>query len=85
MQKTVSMNAHPMVIFWLGLITGAVIVSLVFLYKVLSPTDFESSIFRNPKVPRNFENKYLEQQIMPTPVPHIDQQINPKTMPTPVP
>lgn len=75
------MTAHPMVIFWLGLLTGAVIVSLVFLYRVLSPTDFESSTLRNPKVPKNFDNRNLQQEIMPTPVPTVPQ----KLMPTPVP
>lgn len=82
MKKTASMAAvHPMVIFWLGLLTGAVVVSLIFLYKVMIPADFESSIFRNPKVPKNFDNRYLEQQIMPTPTPSIEE----KVMPTPTP
>lgn len=37
---------HPMVIFWLGLLTGALIVGLVFFYRVLNPADYESAILK---------------------------------------
>lgn len=46
MQKRQYVEAHPMVIFWLGLLTGAIIVGLAFFYRMLSPGDFESSLLR---------------------------------------
>ncbi len=46
MQKRQYIEAHPMVIFWLGLLTGAIVVGLVFFYRMLSPADFESSLLR---------------------------------------
>ncbi|MBI4235222.1 hypothetical protein HY604_02895 [Candidatus Peregrinibacteria bacterium] len=83
MSKTVSMaQVHPMVVFWLGLLTGAVIVSLIFLYRILVPVDFESSILRNPKVPKNlYNNRFLEQQIFPSPTPNLEQQLFPSPTP----
>lgn len=35
-----------MVIFWLGVLTGAIVVGLVFFYRLLSPVDLESSLLR---------------------------------------
>lgn len=46
MQKRQHIEAHPMVIFWLGVLTGAIVVGLVFFYRILSPVDFESSLLR---------------------------------------
>ena len=47
MKKSSLSNVHPMVVFWLGLLTGAVLVGLVFFYKALEPADYESSLFRS--------------------------------------
>lgn len=46
MQKVQKIEAHPMVIFWLGVLTGAIVIGLVFFYRLLSPADFESSLLR---------------------------------------
>lgn len=46
MQKRQHIEAHPMVIFWLGVLTGAIVVGLVFFYRLLSPADFESSLLK---------------------------------------
>lgn len=37
-------KVHPMVLFWLGLLTGAILVGLLFFYKMLSPVDYQSAI-----------------------------------------
>lgn len=87
MKKTLSIAAvHPMVIFWLGLLTGAVVVSLIFLYRILVPSDFESSILRNQKMPNNLNNNQsLQQLIVPQTSPSQTPSINEKSFPTPVP
>ncbi len=41
-----SMQLHPMFTFWLGLLTGALIVGLVFFYRVLNPSDYESAVLK---------------------------------------
>lgn len=48
--KKNSYSIHPVVIFWLGLLTGALIVGLVFFYRFLTPAEYESSLFRVPKI-----------------------------------
>lgn len=40
-------RVHPMVIFWLGLLTGAILVGLIFFYRALSPGDYQSSFYKN--------------------------------------
>lgn len=45
------LKTHPVIIFWIGLLTGALIVGLVFLYKFMNPTQLESSLFRSPVLP----------------------------------
>ncbi len=47
MKKDSFMSVHPLVIFWLGVLTGAVLVGLAFFYRVLTPTDYESSLIRD--------------------------------------
>lgn len=46
--KNVSQFAavHPIVIFWLGLLTGAIVVALVFMYGAMVPADYESALYR---------------------------------------
>ncbi len=36
-------RVHPMVLFWLGLLTGAIVVGFVFFYRVLAPMDYQSA------------------------------------------
>ena len=45
-ELSLSSGVHPMVVFWLGLLTGAIVVGLVFFYRVLQPVDYESAILR---------------------------------------
>ncbi len=47
MKKNSLSAIHPMVLFWLGLLTGAVIVGLLFSYKTMVPADYEASLFRS--------------------------------------
>ena len=42
-----AMQIHPMIIFWLGLLTGALIVGFVFFYRAVNPGDYESAVLRN--------------------------------------
>jgi hypothetical protein len=40
-------NYHPMVIFWLGLLTGALLVGLVFFYGAIQPSQVQDYSFGN--------------------------------------
>lgn len=68
-------SIHPMVIFWLGLLTGAVIVGLTFFYRVLQPVDIESAVLRNNR-------SYSVPQIVPQ-VNSVNPNKNLNTIPTP--
>lgn len=46
------LKTHPMIIFWIGLLTGALVVGLIFLYRFMNPGQFESSLFRSYTVPQ---------------------------------
>ncbi|MBT4917629.1 hypothetical protein HN709_01865 [Candidatus Peregrinibacteria bacterium] len=37
---------HPIVIFWIGVLTGAVLVSLVFGYKMMDAVDYQDRVIR---------------------------------------
>ena len=37
---------HPLVVFWLGLLTGAILVGLLFFYRAMNNADYESAILR---------------------------------------
>lgn len=41
---------HPLVIFWLGLLTGALVVGLMFFYRVMNAADYESALLRSTKL-----------------------------------
>ncbi len=40
-------SVHPMLVFWMGLLTGAVLVALIFFYRLLAPGDYESYLLRS--------------------------------------
>lgn len=44
MKKQTVLSVHPFVIFWLGVLTGAIIVGLAFFYRVMSPQEYQSAI-----------------------------------------
>lgn len=48
-------NVHPMVVFWIGLLTGAVIVGLSFFYRTLVPADYNTSLFSYPSYSTNLK------------------------------
>ena len=39
-------SVHPMIIFWLGVLTGALIVGLVFLQKGLPGSNYNNALIR---------------------------------------
>jgi hypothetical protein len=41
-----AVSLHPLAIFWIGVLTGALIVGLAFFYRTLSAVDYESAILR---------------------------------------
>ncbi len=45
--EKVSKKIHPVIVFILGVFAGAVIVGLLFFYKVIVPADYESSVLRS--------------------------------------
>ena len=46
MKKLMKGDIHPIVIFWLGVLTGAVLIALVFGYKMLDTLDYQDRVFR---------------------------------------
>lgn len=40
--------AHPLVLFWIGVLTGAIIVSLIFAYRYLNTTEYKSAALKSP-------------------------------------
>lgn len=44
MKKQLAFPLHPFVIFWLGVLTGAIIVGLAFFYRVMAPQEYQSGI-----------------------------------------
>lgn len=36
-------SLHPVVLFWIGVLTGALAIGLVFFYRTLTPVDYESA------------------------------------------
>lgn len=47
MAKKSSLNTvHPLVLFWAGVLTGAIVVGLIFLYKTLTPDDYQTYVLR---------------------------------------
>src|SRR3990167_9650964 len=40
-------SVHPMLVFWMGLLTGAILVALIFFYRLLAPGDYESYLLRS--------------------------------------
>lgn len=43
---TKALKNSPFLLFWVGVLTGAVLVALVFLYRIYS-TDMQASLFRS--------------------------------------
>lgn len=39
-------SVHPVVVFWLGVLTGAVLVALVFGYKMLDAVEYQNRVLR---------------------------------------
>jgi len=46
MKKLMKGEIHPIVIFWLGVLTGAVLIALVFGYKVLDTMEYQARVLR---------------------------------------
>lgn len=51
MKKSVqkNMKLNPMFIFWLGVLTGAVSIGLVFFYTSMSPGQYESAVLQSTR------------------------------------
>ncbi|MBU1992333.1 MAG: hypothetical protein ABH856_02790 [Patescibacteria group bacterium] len=41
-----SLQAHPFLLFWIGILTGALIVGILFLYRLYAPETGGASLFR---------------------------------------
>ncbi len=39
-------NVHPMVIFWVGVLTGALVVGFVFLYQSLNDDSYKAALLK---------------------------------------
>lgn len=56
MKMNQKLNIHPMIIFWLGVITGALIMGIIFLERVVNLLDYQSALYK-------FSPKIYEQQL----------------------
>lgn len=39
-------NWNPMMVFWLGLLTGALVVGFVFLYRLINTVDYQDALLK---------------------------------------
>lgn len=46
MKATTFSNVHPMVIFWVGVLTGALVVGFVFLYQTLNDDSYKAALLK---------------------------------------
>ncbi len=46
MKATTFSNVHPMVIFWVGVLTGALVVGFVFLYQSLNNDSYKANLLK---------------------------------------
>ena len=44
-----NIKLHPMLLFWLGVLTGAVGIGLVFFYTSMNPNQFESAVLQSTR------------------------------------
>lgn len=42
LQKSAA-SLHPVILFWIGVLTGALAIGLIFFYRTLTPVDYESA------------------------------------------
>ena len=49
-KKSSLSTVHPLVLFWAGVLTGAIVVGLIFLYKTLTPDDYQTYVLRGRDV-----------------------------------
>jgi hypothetical protein len=47
MKTNAYVASHPMVIFWLGMLTGALVVGFIFLYQMVNTEYYQTAIIRN--------------------------------------
>ncbi|MBI5754164.1 hypothetical protein HZA40_03420 [Candidatus Peregrinibacteria bacterium] len=57
-----NLNGNSLVIFWLGMLTGALIVGLIFFYRFISPGQYESAVLRTNLAPRATQ-QFAPQQV----------------------
>lgn len=43
-------DVHPLVVFWLGLLTGAIIVGLMFFYRMMDAAEYQSALLRSTRL-----------------------------------
>lgn len=48
MQHRSLSNLHPLTIFWIGVLTGALVVALMFLYRTINSGDYKTSLLKVP-------------------------------------
>ncbi len=61
-----AMRLHPMVIFWLGVITGALVVGLLFLQQFMNSADYQSAVLNKGTTLQNQQLQTTPKTTVPT-------------------
>ncbi|HCW32369.1 MAG: hypothetical protein UT55_C0013G0002 [Candidatus Peregrinibacteria bacterium GW2011_GWE2_39_6] len=55
-----SIMVHPFVLFWLGVLTGAIIIGLIFTYKTYENDNIQNMILKeNPKIQQDGSSHFV--------------------------
>lgn len=67
--KSVYFKSNPLMLFWVGVLTGALLVGLVFLYKIYTP-EMGANLFRWT-VPKYLQSESVQSQSYGVPTPTL--------------
>ncbi len=68
MKSATLSQVNPMVVFWLGVLTGALVVGFIFLYNVLNSTDYNNALLKYSSPTYTTSSTLLKGSLeMPTP------------------
>ena len=70
MKSATLSHVNPMVVFWLGVLTGALIVGFIFLYNVLNSSDYNNSLLKFSTTSPTYNSTLLKGSLS-MPIPQI--------------
>ena len=79
---------HPMIVFWLGVLTGALLLGVIFLDRMMNMVEYQSAIYKAPKIQQQqIDPSKLNTPILPSPKSGLPQikGIDPYSSSDPIP